>query len=351
MTAPYYGQLISQLNRHLFGPALAIGVIAATPVFTATSVSAQSNETQSLVNTVSRLERQLQALERTVYRGESRPAGASGTSVESGGAPPQAAVSQLQVKSGQVEEQLRGLTGQVEELGFKVNQISGRLDRLVADVDFRLRTLEGTNEQTNAGPDAATPDQSASSGPSVLSRSAPANSNSAPASPGSLGVLTQRQIEAAAINPPSAVEAGPEQASASAGDASVLPPGSPEERYNYARSFLMRRDFAGAEQALREFVETYPDDDLAGAAQYWLGETYYVRSDFGAAARSFADGFQRYPKSSKAPDNLLKLGMSLAALDRTEDACITLDKLASEYPKSPASIKQRAQSERTRLKC
>ena len=351
MIAPY-GKLIARMNRRWLGPGLAIAVIVATPLFMALPASAQSRDVQPLVNTIERLERQLQALERTVYRGGPRPAGASGTSSATGGPAPQAAVSQLQIKSSQLEEQMRGLTGQIEEMGFKINQIGERLDRLVADVDFRLRALEGTDGQTNAVPGATAADPRTSSGPSVASRSAPANFNGAPASsPGSLGSLTQKQIDAAGIKPPSTDGTGPLQATASAGNASALPAGSPEERYNYARSFLMRRDFEGAEQALRAFVEAYPENDLTGAAQYWLGETYYVRNDFGTAARTFADGFQRYPDSGKAPDNLLKLGMSLAALDRTEDACITLNKLASEYPKSSASIKQRAKSERTRLKC
>ncbi len=264
---------------------------------------------------------------------------------------------------------MRSLTGQVEELGFKMNQMGERLDRLVADVDFRLRALEGTGgapgAAPGASPGAAAPAASISSGPPVPPRAAPTtggitvNQEGAPGPSRVFGTLTRSQIEAAGVTATGdgasgaqpGTQPGSQQASASAGDVSTLPPGSPEDRYNYARGFLMRRDFAGAEQALRAFVDTYPENELAGNAQYWLGETYYVRNDFGTAARTFADGFQRYPDSSKAPDNLLKLGMSLAALDRTEDACITLAKLASEYPQSSASIQQRAERERTRLKC
>lgn len=368
MTASY-GQRISLLNRNWIGAALAITVITATPIFTVAPALAQSSDVQPLVNTINRLERQLQALERTVYRGGPRPAGASGASAGSTGVAPPAAVSQLQLKSSQLEEQMRGLTGQIEEIGFKVNQISARLDRLVADVDFRLRALEGTEGQTNTVTGTPAPDLRTQSAPPVATRSAPAANNVASnqsgraATAGSLGTVTQSQLDAArarlktpagnatAPAPQPAPQQAPQQATASPSGTVALPEGSPEDRYNYARSFLMRRDFPGAEQALRAFVETYPDNELTGAAQYWLGETYYVRNDFGTAARTFADGFQRYPDSNKAPDNLLKLGMSLAALERTDDACITLKKLASEYPKSSASIKQRAQSERTRLKC
>lgn len=358
MLAPH-GQFICQLNRRWLSLALAAIVIAGAPIATMAPVSAQSSDVQPLLDKVNRLERQLQAVERTVYRGGSRPAGVtSGTRAPSGGSVPPAAAAQLQFKTSQLEEQMRGLTGRIEEMGFKVNQISDRLDRLVADMDFRLRGLEGSGTPATAVPSGTPQTLDTSSAASVPSRSASAasslarNPNGTSRTPGVLGTLTQSQLDAAARKkPPSVGQTGTQQATASAGAAVALPTGSPQDRYNYARSFLMRRDFAGAEQALRSFVDTYPENELSGNAQYWLGETYYVRNDFGTAARTFADGFQRYPDSSKAPDNLLKLGMSLAALDRNEDACITLKKLANEYPKSSASIKQRAKTERTRLKC
>ena len=367
MIAPRY-QPISVLNRRWLGPALAIAIFAAAPMLGAAPAGAQSNDVQSLVNTIERLERQLQTLERRVYRGETPPA-QSATNPAASGSPPPAAVSQLQLKSSQLEEQLRDMTGQIEELGFKANQISARLDRLVADVDFRLRALEESGGQPNAVPGAPAPSVRSPSGPPVAPRRAPqvggvvVNPEGAPGPSLRFGTLTDKQIEAAGINPSDSGtdaatgessginQATPQQATTGTGDDSGLPPGTAQERYNYARGFLMRRDFAGAEQALRAFVETYPDDVLAGNAQYWLGETFYVRDDFGTAASAFATGFQRYPKSSKASDNLLKLGMSWAALDNTENACVTLKKLSKEYPKAPANIMKRAETERTRLKC
>jgi tol-pal system protein YbgF len=358
-------QFIPVLCRRWAAPALAIGFITAAPLLAAAPVSAQSRDTQTLVNTIDRLERQLQALERTVYRGGAQPAGAAATTSVTGGTAPPAAVSQLQLKTSQLEEQMRGLTGRIEEMGFKINQINARLDRLVADVDFRLRALEGGGGQSNALSGATAPGGSQQFAPPVPPRPAPGpgdvviNQEGAPGPSRRFGTLTESQLRAANVNPSgvdagsgsTTVQPGTQPAVASAGDVSGLPPGSAEDRYNYARGFLMRRDFEGAEQALQAFVNTYPENELAGNAQYWLGETYYVRNDFGTAARTFADGFQRYPDSTKAPDNLLKLGMSLAALERTEDACITLQKLANEYPQAAANIKRRAEDERSRLKC
>ncbi len=84
---------------------------------------------------------------------------------------------------------------------------------------------------------------------------------------------------------------------------------------------------------------------------YWLGETYYVRGDYQKAAVAFAEGFQTYPDSAKAPDNLLKLGMSLASLGSTQAACGTFTVLLDRYADAPATILSRAQRESQRLGC
>lgn len=93
---------------------------------------------------------------------------------------------------------------------------------------------------------------------------------------------------------------------------------------------------------------SHPKDKQAGAAQYWLGVTYFVRGAHEKAVAAFAKGYKNYPKSPKAADNLLKLAKSLAALDRKADACTTLDQLISEHPKS---FVKEVGSERKKLNC
>lgn len=299
----------------------------------------QSRDAASLADSVERLERQLQTLERTVYRNAPAPAGSAGT----GGSVPAPALSQLQITSDSLEEQMRRLTGQVEQLEFQVRQLNERMDRLVADVDFRLRELEdarGVSQASRGGGEPVAPSVPQSPG-EVTVRSEGGSQV--------FGTLTESQIRAAGIKPGG--DAGAAAPDGTAATNVALPEGSTQEQYNYARQFLLKRDFANAEQALATFVETHPEDDLAGNAQYWLGETFYVRNDFQAAAQAFAEGFQRYPDSSKAPDNLLKLGMSLSQLDLRDDACITLKKLRVEYPNAPTSIVQRADREIGRLQC
>lgn len=326
--------------------ALVAGMVAWSP-------PARAQDVQSLADTVSRLERQLQTLERNIYRGGgASPAAVSGGAAPSGTAPSPAGTAQLNVRVDAIEDQLRQVTGEVERVSHDVRQLSQRLDKLVTDYDYRLRSLEK-----------GAPAGSAQSGPGTGLSTAAADGAGQPApggtspQPGTIGTLTESQLKAANVQPPAADAAAGQGAAASAGQQTAstgsvsLPAGDPSTQYEYAFSYLMRRDFPGAEQAFRQFVDAHPDDPLAGNAQYWLGETYYVRNDFPAAARTFAEGFQRYPDSSKAADNLLKLGLSLAALDRKDDACITFAKLSTSYPGAAANILQRAKKERARLGC
>ena len=131
----------------------------------------------------------------------------------------------------------------------------------------------------------------------------------------------------------------------------ALPDGTPQEQYDYAFNILRQADYVRAETALRMFLEANPTDTLAGNAQYWLGETFYVRGDFEQAAVEFLSGYQTFPNSNKAPDNLLKLGLSMARLGQTDGACTALSRLATEYPEANDTIRRRAQTERARLSC
>ncbi len=341
-------------------PALWVATAAVLALATvAGPTGALAQDAGSLADTLSRLERQLLSLERTVYRGDPPPQNTTPAPLQDSGFN-NAAASQMQVRIDQFEDALRTLTGQVERATFELRQVSTRLDKLVADVDFRLRTLEqgGTPvADADAGGDGA--------GQSLIALEPGTNVPVAAPESGTfstvetIGTLDESQLRAAGIDP-STVETTttstplPAVQEASAGPATgavSLPEGAPADQYNYARSFLMRRDFDSAEQAFRAFIDVNPDSELVGNAQYWLGETYYVRENYLEAARAFAEGYQNFPASGKAPDNLLKLGLALANLDRTDDACITLSRLSDEYPQAPANIRQRAEREHARLGC
>ena len=162
----------------------------------------------------------------------------------------------------------------------------------------------------------------------------------APASRGVLGTLPLQDVD-----PKNNAAGGATQT------ASALPAGSPQDQYRFATSFLAKSDWAGAERALSAFLAAHPKDELAGNAQYWLGESFYVRGDFNNAALAFAKGYKDYPKNAKGPDNLLKLGLSLANLKKTQSACASFERVGKDFPDASSAIKSRVSAERKKLRC
>ena len=126
---------------------------------------------------------------------------------------------------------------------------------------------------------------------------------------------------------------------------SLLPNKPAGEQYEFAVSFMKIGDYETAEFALKEFIEKNKDHDLAGSAQYWYGETFRIRQLYSDAASAYLDGYQNYPKSKKAPDNLLKLGMTMVQLGEKDQGCKMISGLKKEYPKASKSVLQKAQYE------
>lgn len=252
---------------------------------------------------ITAVEKQLQAVQRRVFDGKSplfEGAGAAAGQTSPLPAPANASggsvlLADLSQKVAELERQLLNLTGQIEDLQFSNRQMTERLDRFVKDSDLRFRDLEG--------------------GGAIGGGSVALNSEPAPTAP-----------EPAA-------------------------PATPAEQYEAAYSLLRRGQLPEAETAFQAFLNSHPDHGLAGNANFWLGESFYTRQDYPRAAKAYLEGYQRYPKSSKAPDMLLKLGLSLAALDQPQEACETLRKLSQDFPNAEQRIKTPADRERARLDC
>jgi len=315
---------------------------------------AQDSQLQGLVDRIDRLQRELVTLQRQVYRGETPPepvelpvdAGSGSTT----------ALARIELRLSQFESQLRSLTGQAEEASFRYNQISERLDRLAADLEVRLQRIEQATPGLAQAPGTlGAPGSLRAPGSQTMTGSAagltpPAAGTGTPLqAPGVIGTVDPAQVEAlraqqAAGAQTSAPVAGTQQAAAGAA-------GTPKEMYDHAFSLLSQANYGEAEVALRTFVDQHPTDPLAGNAKYWLGETYYVRGDFQQAAVTFAEAYQEYPDNSKAPDNLLKLGLSLGSLGNKTDACGTLAELLKRYKNAAVTLVQRARQEQQRLGC
>ncbi|MDD3183468.1 MAG: tol-pal system protein YbgF [Alphaproteobacteria bacterium] len=248
-----------------------------------------------------------------------------------------AASTNMEMRLSAVEDQLRALTGKVEQMDFVTRRLDQALQRMQSDYDNRLLKLE-----TAPVPTAPLPQ------PSTSAESPSHEESEAPTQPqqpvtGTLGGVKVRgdKITGGIINP----------------KAPPLPNKpddyglTPQEAYERAFSLLRQANYDEAEKAFKGFIDKNPKDKLIDNAKYWYAETFYVRAKFGDAAIGFADALQQNPKGNKAPDSLLKLGMSLGAMDKTQDACDALAALKSKYPSAPTTIRSRADQERARMKC
>ncbi len=255
------------------------------------------------------------------------------------------AVARLEVRLADLERELRATTGRIEETNFRLRQLSERLDKLVADVDYRLARLGAAEPGATGAPGPAGPDAGMPSPPPFVD---PRTGD--PGAPMVLGRLPRTELGPRQEgSPPPVVAPPPAEAAAAAGD--VLPRGTPREQYAYAFGLMRKSDYDEAEAVFKAFLDAHPDDPLAENARYWLGETYYVRGDYARAAETFLDGYQRNKTGAKAPDVLLKLGMSLAALGKNKEACATYGELRKSLPDAPATVRERTDKERQRIGC
>jgi tol-pal system protein YbgF len=311
---------------------------------------AQDADLRALTDQLESLRKDLADIQKYVYRGGDMPVLSSDSAVSSLAADPEAEAqaARTQVRFSELEDQMRTLTGQIEEMTHGIDQVSLRLDKLIGDVDFRLSAMEKAQAEADGWKG-----QSSEIGSAIPAPTQPSPTQEAlgapPASsePGTLGTIPATVLEdqeTAAVE-----EAAPAEPAAPTMPA--LPAGTTKQQYEYAFSLLRQHEYAEAERALTAFIEKHPNDQLTGNAHYWLAETYYVRGDFRRAAGFFAKGYKNFPESNKASDNLLKLAMALVNLDDMDKACFTFKELAERFPEASSSIKQRAATESQRAGC
>ncbi len=290
---------------------------------------AQSTSLQTLSQDLQRLRNDVTDLQRYVYAGQGQPSSVVPSTDSSG----TTGSADLQLRVQQLEEKIRQLTGSVEELQHRQSQISDRLDKLISDLDARFSALQGgaAAGATASGGTAATDTTGTADTTGQAADTGAASGNTG----ASQGNLTQDDLTAG-------------QSGDAGAAGSVLPAGSEMDQYNYAFSLLRKADYDGAETAFNEFITMHPDSQLSGNAYYWLGETYYVRNSYQQAAIAFLKGYQKFPDGDKAPDNLLKLGMTLTRLSKNAEACATFNELKSKFPDAPRPCATRRRRRRPR---
>jgi tol-pal system protein YbgF len=308
----------------------------------AVPAAAQQSDIKPLLDRIDQLERDVNLLQRQVYRGTSP----GGTPVPVNPPEGQTALSD-DVRISQLEDQMRTLTGQLEEINYSIDQLKHRLDALSSDVDQRLTAIEHPGAAVaSAGAGAA----AAGAAPPPPAPPPTPQAGQTPGTANSSGVLgTLGSGGPARPGAPPTPASAPAQEAQNVG--TNLPSGTPMEQYQYAFGLLRQAKYGEAETAFKAFMQRFPNDQLAGSAQYWLGETYYVRQQYKDAATAFAYGYQKYPKSGKGADYLLKLGMSLGSLGQKQDACSAFQRLDRDFPTAPGNIKEHEASERQELAC
>ena len=278
-------------------------------LFVPSTPSAQDTTLQTLIQHLNRLQEDLRILQKDYYRGQKT--GVSRMSVGSASKKEKGRLVDAEIRMSNLEAEMRRLTGQLEDVGHGMQTMLQRLDSLVKDADFRLTEIEHRLARTLESPEAASSTEKA-------------------------GKVAATQQEA--LNQSNSVAAK---------NPSILPEGTPEERYKYAYSLLITTQWTKAETAFQEFLDQHGDDKLAGNAQYWLGETFYARQNLHEATRAFLVGIQRYPNSMKAPDTMLKLGISLAKLGKSEDSCAAFLEMQNKFPNLRNRLRKRLLKELT----
>ena len=244
-----------------------------------------------------------------------------------------------------LERQNAALTGQVEQLQYRVQQLQQQIERMQTDYEFRLNQLEGgkAGGQRPAAQQTPRP-QITPNSPGVAAPAPPPPPPPQPRTmdPPAMGGGTA-PAGGGALQPPQ----GGGQMSAAVPSA----PGSADQLYEVGFNQMQERNYAAAEGSFRSFLQAYPRHQLAGNAQFWIGEIYFLRKDYVNASIAYAEGYRSYRNSPKSAENLLQLGRSLALTNQVREACTTWDRLAREYPNAGDLIKMRANQERQRYRC
>ena len=236
------------------------------------------------------------------------------------------------LKLNEIEDQFRELTNKFEEVNFKLDKLSSRVTKIQSDTQLRFSDLEkgtiDTTTQKQTTLPGSTKPQDFGAAPAYQTTNLPREQS----------INSIESAQTIIAEEPETRE-------------SLLPDKPTEEQYEFAVSFMKIGDYETAEFALKEFIDKNKDHDLAGSAQYWYGETFRIRQLYSDAASAYLDGYQNYPKSRKAPDNLLKLGITMVQLGEKDQGCKMISGIKKEYPKANKSVLQKAQYEQKKFKC
>ena len=254
------------------------------------------------------------------------------------------------LKLSEIEKQFQNLTNKFEEVNFKIDKLSSRLSKTQADNQLRFQELENNS---NVVQKIENNDEGLITNENVGIDLTSKKVMPGTSQPQDLGSISYKDMTD--TNQTQAIQSIETTQSILTenfiNEEKILPDASPLEQYEFATSFLKVGDYNMAERAFREFVDTNPDNDLSGNAQYWYAETFRIRQLYTDAASAYLEGYQKYPKSEKAPINLLKLGVSLVQIGEKDQGCLMIAGVKKQYPNATQSVLQKAKYEEKKFEC
>ena len=249
------------------------------------------------------------------------------------------------LKLSEIEKQFQDLTNRYEEINFKLDKLSARLTKVQSDNQLRFQQLESNLNINNMEINSS----SSNLKPELTEKKILPGSSQ----PQDLGSVSYKDMtdksETQSIQSIDSTQTVITKIFES--EEKILPEGSPKEQYEFATSFLKVGDYNMAERAFKEFVDSHPKNELSGNAQYWYAETFRIRQLYTDAASAYLEGYQKYPKSEKAPINLLKLGVSLVQIGEKDQGCSMIAGVKKQYPNATQSVLQKAKYEEKKFEC
>ena len=290
------------------------------------------------------------------------------------------------VRMNRLENQVRQMSGQIEQLQFENRQLKDQVRKFQEDVEFRFQDGRGSGSGSaprGQAPAVQPPPPVAAQAPAGAAPRPqrrgdafdPAEMPNAPGAPRPLGTTgpsaplppsgAQTPASIGSIIEKDAGAGGPLDLGQArgAGSAAASPPrpaapsvaatgsGNPRTDYDGAYAYILQKQYERAEMGFRQFLQSHPRDKLTPDATFWLGESYLQRGRHREAAEQFLKVSTEYTGSQKAPDAMLRLGIALNALGAKEQACATFAQLDRKFPQAGPSVRQGVEREQKRARC
>ncbi len=300
------------------------------------------SQDQEVGEILENIQKDLRTLERAVYSQSFSENSDTNTTQKASTKESEQALTKHLLKLNEIEMQFRELTNKFEEINFKLDKLSNTFSKVQQDNQLRFEQIEQSsalNKNDNSLTSLPKTEQITTNEEITQKKILPGSSE-----PQSLGEVSYKDMT---TSDDTQVIETVEQTEAIISEVfnaeeKLLPNTNPKEQYQFARNFLKVGDYASAEKAFREFVMTNPDNELSGNAQYWYAETYRIRQMYTDAATAYLEGYQKYPKSNIAPENLLKLGVSLVQMGEKDQGCLMIAGVKKQYPDATQSVLQKA---------